>query len=115
MTIGPEIEAVKKPSEFPSCKIKTLPYARGMSQENTFSEQPLIRHVNRQQMSWQAVDVEKLIGEDHSARAVWMLAGRIEVPDCLFRPHSPFHTADSAVRVLGDAEAAFIWLEDRLW
>jgi hypothetical protein len=25
MTIGPEIEAVKKPSEFQSCKIKTLP------------------------------------------------------------------------------------------
>jgi hypothetical protein len=46
----------------------------------------LIRHVNRQQMSWQAVDVEKLIGEDHSARAVWMLVGRIEVPDCLFSP-----------------------------
>jgi hypothetical protein len=57
-----------------------------MSQENTFSKQPLIRHVNRQQMSWQAVDVEKVIGEDHLARAVWMLVGRIEVPDCLFSP-----------------------------
>jgi len=36
-----------------------------MSQENTISKQPLIRYVNRQQMSWRAVDVEHLIGEDH--------------------------------------------------
>jgi hypothetical protein len=26
-------------------------------------------------MSWRAVDVEKLIGEDHPARAIWALAG----------------------------------------
>ena len=36
-----------------------------MSQENTISKQPLIRYVNRQQMSWRVVDVEHLIGEDH--------------------------------------------------
>ena len=33
-----------------------------MSQENA-SNKPLIRYVNRQQMSWRAVDVETLIGE----------------------------------------------------
>jgi transposase len=49
-----------------------------MSQENT-SKQPLIRHVNRQQMSWRAVDVEKLIGEDHPARAIWKLVGRLDL------------------------------------
>src|SRR5208337_4260738 len=49
-----------------------------MSQDNT-SEQPLIRHVNRQQMSWRAVDVERLIGEDHSARAIWSLVGRMDL------------------------------------
>jgi transposase len=48
-----------------------------MSQENTTSKQPLIRHVNRQQMSWRAVDVEKLIGQDHRARAIWALVGRL--------------------------------------
>jgi len=32
-----------------------------MSQENPSTKQPLIRYVNRQQMSWRAVDVEKLI------------------------------------------------------
>jgi hypothetical protein len=38
-----------------------------MSQENA-SNKPLIRYVNRQQMSWRAVDVERLIGEDGSAQ-----------------------------------------------
>src|SRR6202163_316633 len=47
-----------------------------MSQENASSKQPLIRHVNRQQMSWRAVDVERLIAEDHAARAIWELVGR---------------------------------------
>jgi hypothetical protein len=38
-----------------------------MSQEKTTNKQPLIRYVNRQQMSWRAVDVEHLISEDHPA------------------------------------------------
>src|SRR5271169_311717 len=50
-----------------------------MSQENPISKQPLIRYVNRQQMSWRAVDVEHLIGEDHSARAIWALVGRLDL------------------------------------
>jgi transposase len=50
-----------------------------MSQENPISKQPLIRYVNRQQMSWRAVDVEHLIGEDHSARALWALVGRLNL------------------------------------
>src|SRR6516165_1314819 len=34
-----------------------------MSEENITDKQPLIRYVNRQQMSWRAVDVEKLVSE----------------------------------------------------
>src|SRR6202049_3481715 len=49
-----------------------------MSQENA-SNKPLIRFVNRQQMSWRAVDVEKLIGEDHPARGIWALVGRLDL------------------------------------
>jgi len=56
-----------------------------MSEENTTNKQPLIRYVNRQQMSWRAVDVEKLIGEDHPARAIWTLVGRLDL--------SPFYRA----------------------
>ena len=50
-----------------------------MSQENSDNKQPLIRYVNRQQMSWRAVDVERLIGEDHPARAIWTLVGRLDL------------------------------------
>ena len=49
-----------------------------MSQENA-SNKPLIHYVNRQQMSWRAVDVEKLIGEDHPARAIWTLVGQLDL------------------------------------
>ena len=38
-----------------------------MSQENSSNKNRLVRFVNRQQMSWRAVDVERLIGEDHCA------------------------------------------------
>jgi transposase len=50
-----------------------------MSQENPINKQPLIRYVNRQQMSWRALDVEHLIGEDHPARAIWALVGRLNL------------------------------------
>jgi transposase len=50
-----------------------------MSEENITNKQPLIRFVNRQQMSWRAVDVEKLISEDHPARAIWTLVGRLDL------------------------------------
>jgi hypothetical protein len=33
--------------------------------------EPLIRRINREQMLWRAVDVERLIEEDHPARAIW--------------------------------------------
>src|SRR6266478_10146081 len=56
-----------------------------MSEENITNKQPLIRYVNRQQMSWRAVDVEKLISEDHPARAIWTLIGRLDL--------SPFYRA----------------------
>src|ERR1700681_3023757 len=50
-----------------------------MSEENITNKQPLIRYVNRQQMSWRAVDVERLISEDHPARAIWTLVGRLDL------------------------------------
>ncbi len=49
-----------------------------MSRENA-SHKPLIRYVNRQQLSWRAVDVERLIGEEHAARAIWTLVGRLDL------------------------------------
>jgi hypothetical protein len=39
----------------------------------------LIRYVNRQQTIWRALDVEKLIADDHPARAIWTLVGRLDL------------------------------------
>ena len=50
-----------------------------MSQENSANKEPLIRYVNRQQMSWRAVDIERLIDEEHLARAIWALVGRLDL------------------------------------
>jgi hypothetical protein len=50
-----------------------------MNEENITNKQPVLRHVNRQQMRWRAVDVEKLISEDHPARAIWTLVGRLDL------------------------------------
>jgi transposase len=50
-----------------------------MSQENSFHKQPLIRFVNRREISWRAVDVERLIREDHPARTIWDLVGRLDL------------------------------------
>src|SRR6267143_538589 len=76
-----------------------------MSQENITDKQPLIRYVNRQQMSWRAVDVERLISEDHPARAIWTLIGRLDL--------SPFYRAiESSVEEGGRPafDPAFQWL-----
>jgi len=48
----------KNPLNFHLAKKKPA-QTRGMSQENPISKQPLIRHVNRQQTSWRAVDVRR--------------------------------------------------------
>jgi transposase len=49
-----------------------------MTPQNVQSER-LIRHVNRQQLSWRAIDVERLIEEDHPARAIWSLVGGLDL------------------------------------
>src|ERR1700720_1064003 len=39
--------------------------------------EPLIRRINREQMLWRAGGVERLIEEDHPARGIWELGGRL--------------------------------------
>ena len=50
-----------------------------MSQENPINKQPLIRYGKRQQLSWRAVEVEHLLGEEHPARAIGALVGRLDL------------------------------------
>jgi transposase len=40
---------------------------------------PRFQPVNRNQLLWHAVDVEKLVGPDHLVRALWDLAGRLDL------------------------------------
>src|SRR5919198_693454 len=39
----------------------------------------LVRRVNRAQMCWHTVDVERLITDDHAARAIWEFVGRLDL------------------------------------
>ena len=50
---------------------------------------PRLEPVNRQQMVWRTVDVERLIEEDHPARAIWELVGSLDL--------GAFHQAIGAV------------------
>ena len=38
-----------------------------------------LRRVDRRQIAWMSMDVEALIGPEHKARAIWDLAGRMEL------------------------------------
>src|ERR1700726_967661 len=78
-----------------------------MSEENITNKQPLIRYVNRQQMSWRAVDVEKLISDDHPARAIWTLVGRLDL--------SPFYRAIESSVEEGGRPAFEPQLLNSLW
>jgi transposase len=46
-------------------------------------DSPRLRHVDRAQMCWHVVDVERLIEDDHAARAMWELVGRLDVASFL--------------------------------
>ena len=50
---------------------------------------PRPERVNRQQMVWRSIHVEQLIEEDHPARAIWELVGRLDL--------SAYHQAIRAV------------------
>jgi len=50
---------------------------------------PKLKTVNRQQVTWREVCAEELIAEDHKARAVWELVGRMD----LSRFTEPLRTA----------------------
>ena len=40
---------------------------------------PRVKAVDRSQMTWQMLDVERLIEPDHPARAIWDLVGRLKL------------------------------------
>lgn len=40
---------------------------------------PRYEIINRQQLCWRRVDVERLIGEEHAARAIWEFVGKLDL------------------------------------
>jgi len=50
---------------------------QGQAQE--VREKPRYEPIERNQVCWRAVDVERLIGEEHPARAVWEFVGRLDL------------------------------------
>jgi transposase len=53
------------------------------AEANTVEEaragKPRYEAINRKQLCWREVDVERLIGEEHGARAIWEFVGRLEM------------------------------------
>ena len=47
--------------------------------ENTLVTRPRLAAVNRRQLVMRTLDVESLIEEDHSARSIWELVGRLDL------------------------------------
>ena len=47
--------------------------------EETRGAKPRYEAINREQLCWREVDVERLIGEEHAARAIWEFVGRLDL------------------------------------
>lgn len=55
------------------------PASRSAPAQPEVQGQPRLEPVNRQQMVWRTIDVERLIEEDHPARAIWELVGKLDL------------------------------------
>lgn len=69
----PEAGAVALPGLERVSTAPRLPGAR------VVAARPRIRPVDRAQLTWQMLDVERLIEPDHPARAIWDLVGRLKL------------------------------------
>ena len=50
-----------------------------MPSEPEPEREPRLKPVNRKQLLWHPVDVEKLVGPDHLVRAIWELVGQLDL------------------------------------
>ena len=47
--------------------------------EESGAAKPRYEVINREQLCWRVVDVERLVGEEHAARAVWEFVGQLDL------------------------------------
>src|SRR6266536_2360606 len=48
-------------------------------EEETRGTKPRYEAIDREQLCWRVVDVERLIGEEHPARAIWEFVGQLDM------------------------------------
>src|SRR5260370_15778761 len=61
---------------------------------STVALRPRVKPVDRSQLTWQMLDVERLIEEDHPARAIWGFVGKLN----LDRFYGPIEAVDREAR-----------------
>lgn len=67
------------PSMRPESELPSRPQAGEASVPGASPAPPRLRPVDRSQLCWRAVDVERLVGPDHLVRAIWELVGRLDL------------------------------------
>ncbi len=63
----------------PLAGLEGVPVASQPDAAPVNSARPRVRVVNRSQLTWQMLDVERLIELEHAARAIWELSGRLKL------------------------------------
>ena len=59
--------------------LESVPVAPQPEAAPVESGKPRVRAVDRSQLTWQMLDVERLIELEHPARAIWELTGRLKL------------------------------------
>jgi transposase len=65
----------------PGCElaIESQPEAQAKQESETRVGKPRYEVIDREQLCWRPIDIERLIGADHAARAVWEFIGRLDL------------------------------------
>lgn len=67
------------PSLFPDEKIEQTQNEKASSSNYSSPASPKLKPINRRQMIFRSVEIEKLIPEEHEARAIWEFVGRLDL------------------------------------
>lgn len=78
--MGGEKRVESEQGHLPGCVAADRSDAAGFNQaEQGSAANPRYEAIDREQLCWRVVDVERLIGEDHRARAIWEFVGRLDL------------------------------------
>jgi transposase len=65
--------------QLPSAQDSSEVVESSMDAENM--RKPRFQKIDREQLSWRSINVERLIAEDHPARAIWDFIGKLDLSD----------------------------------